>query len=200
MTIVGLIGGVASGKSAVASQFVDLGATVIDADKLGHAVLTDTCVVQQLCQRWGDGIIDGAGRVRRSEVANRVFSDRDELLFLESVTHPRIGRLIEQQIEEIRQLCVRDQNRRVVMLDAPVLIKAGWADHCDVILFVEASLKTRKNRALQRGWTGEEFERRENSQISIEEKRRRSDIVIDNDGGLEQTCDQVLKVWNSLSV
>ena len=85
------------------------------------------------------------------------------------------------------------------MLDAAVMMKAGWEKECDFLVFVDAPASLRLSRALQRGWKAEQFAARESSQISLAEKRAVSDFVIDNSGDLEQTYDQVVKVWHNLS-
>lgn len=200
VTVIGLIGGVASGKSVVAKEFRGLGAEVIDGDKLGHLVLAEPEVVSLLRERWGDQVVDGeSGQVVRREVAKRVFTDESELAFLEEVTHPRIADRIKDRIQEIAEKCQQDATHKVVILDAAIMLKAGWDKYCDKFVYVHADLEVRKNRAMDRGWTAENFEKREQAQLSVEEKRRRSDIVIDNTGCLEQTCEQVLKAWNSFS-
>ena len=199
LTVVGLLGGVASGKSVVAQQFRELGAEIIDGDRLGHEVLTVPNVVRQLCLRWGESILDQDGRIRRDEVARRVFvADRDsagELQFLEGIAHPYIGQRIADEIERIR----RQDDCVIVVLDAAVLLKADWDRFCDKLIYVDASDETRRQRAFQRGWTAKDFEMREASQITPQEKRQRSDIVIDNEGFLDQTYEQTLEVWKSLS-
>ena len=199
LTVVGLLGGVASGKSVVAQQFRELGAAIIDGDRLGHEVLTAPDVVRQLCCRWGKSILDQDGQIRRDEVARRVFgADSDsaaELQFLEKTTHPHICQRIADEIERLR----REGDCAIAVLDAAVLLKAGWDRFCDQLIYVDASEETRRQRALQRGWSAKEFEMREASQISPQEKRQRSDIVIDNEGFLDQTYEQALEVWKSLS-
>jgi dephospho-CoA kinase len=195
--VVGLLGGVASGKSVVARRLRELGAQIIDGDRLGHEVLTDPKVVQQLCLRWGEAILDEDGKIRREEVARRVFAadGARELQFLEKLTHPLIGRRIGEEIKRIG----REGDCDIVVLDAAVMLKAGWDRFCDELIYVEASAETRRERALQRGWTPEQFEMREASQISTEEKLQQSNIVIDNDGFLDQTYEQALEAWKSLS-
>ena len=199
LIVVGLIGGVASGKSVVAKQFRELGAEVIDGDKLGHLVLADPEVIEALKDRWGEEVVDPEGQLIRREIAKRVFTNDSELVFLEKLTHPRIGQRIKQRIEEIRENCQHLGASNVVVLDAAIMLKAGWDVFCDHLMYVHAELEQRRQRALKRGWTVENFEMRESAQLSTEEKRRRSDIVIDNTGCLEQTCEQVLKAWKSFS-
>lgn len=199
VTVVGLLGGVASGKSVVAERFDELGAEIVDGDALGHLVLAEPDVIDSLYRRWGDVVIGSDGQLVRREIAALVFVNPEELAFLEGVTQARIGRRIEKRINDIRTECDRMGQNQIVILDAAIMLKAGWDSFCDRIVFVDAPLEVRKRRALKRGWTIDHFEMREASQESTEEKRRRSDIVIDNGGCLEQTYEQVLKAWKSLS-
>lgn len=199
VTVVGLLGGVASGKSSVAKRLRELGAEIVDGDALGHEVLAESDVIEQLVARWGAAILDEDRRIVRREVAKRVFGNEAELSFLEGVMHSRIGQAIQNQIEVVHRKAQENGQHQVLILDAAVMLKAGWDVFCDRILFVDASFETRKARAMERGWTAEHFATREADQVSPEEKRNRSDIVIDNDGCLEQTYEQVLKAWNSFS-
>lgn len=130
MLTIGLIGGIASGKSAVAAGLARRGAVIFDADKIGHAMLQRVAVRDELVARWGAGILDGAGQVSRPAVAKLVFGDSDEakanLESLEQLLHP----LIRAQIEtEIRQL--PDDAIPAVVIDAPLLIESGWHVICN---------------------------------------------------------------------
>ena len=195
---IGLLGGVASGKSAVAGCFERLGFAVIDADELGHQVLTQAQVIAAAEQRWGDSVI-ADGQIVRREVASRIFCREpecaNELKFWERVTHPRIGQLIAANIEQIR-----DNGRHVgIILDAAVMLKGGWQKQCDFIVFIDAPEELRIKRAISRGWTTEHFRQREAAQAALAEKRRLADFVVDNSGTLEQTYEEVKRVWHSLS-
>jgi dephospho-CoA kinase len=199
MIVLGVCGGVASGKSVVAGQLQALGAQVLDVDRVGHEVLADPKVIRAAVERFGTEVLDGSGQLCRRQIARRVFAPtpagRGDLEYWESWTHPRIGALLERRLGELRER----EPLGVVVVDAAVLFKAGWDRFCDKVIYVDAPRSTRLRRALARGWSPEDFSARETVQLPLEEKRRRSHIVIDNSGSLDQTYDQVLDTWNSLS-
>ncbi|MBM4004047.1 MAG: dephospho-CoA kinase [Planctomycetes bacterium] len=195
MVVVGLVGGIASGKSLVGRQLQSLGAVLIVADQIGHEVLNSPVVRAALVQRWGSGILDASDRIDRREVARRVFGpgvDANELRFLEQWTHPAIGARIKEELSELAASAV-------VVLDAPLLLKAGWDTFCDGLVFVEVEQSLREARAMQRGWTVSELHARETAQGSLEEKRQRSRWTIDNSGTQEQTMAQVKGLWQELT-
>ena len=199
MAVIGIIGGVACGKSFVAEQFRALGAVVIDADRLGHEVLRESEVKAALVERWGDEILDPAGEVNRAAVASRVFSGGSDgqgsLEFLESLVHPRIGEKIGTRIAAVLEA----QPGASIVLDAALLIEAGWADFCDEIVFVEVPRPQRLARAKQRGWRESEFAAREAAQANLETKRKRADWVMDNSGSAEHTFAEVQQFWRTLA-
>lgn len=197
MIIIGLIGGVASGKSFVAQEFRRLGAEVLNGDAIGHEVLKLERVVQVLVRRWGKEILAADGSADRGAIARIVFAaDRadQELQFLESVTHPEISEIIASRLEQLRQL----GQCQVVVLDASVMLKAGWDSMCDRLIFVQSPRELRQARATERGLTTGQFRAREAAQLPVEEKRRRADVVIDNSGSQPKTVEQIEKVWQSL--
>lgn len=193
MLIIGLAGGIASGKSFVAACFKQLGAALIDADKVGHDVLNQSDVQSQLIDRWGaDVVVDHV--VDRRRLAGFVFNPEDDgqqLKELEEITHPRIRQRIKSQIEELRKA----GETPAVVLDAPIMFRAGWDEMCDQIVFVDAPIHVRQQRAALRGWKEGDLKRREARQVAVEEKRKRSTCSIDNDGGEKETRDQVELLW-----
>jgi len=195
--VVGLLGGVASGKSLIARQLEQLGAAVLDADRIGHAVLREPATRNAVRARWGDRIMDAAGEVDRQKLAQIVFSKTPagaaELSALEALTHPRIRQLLTSEIEQQSAA-----GRRVLVLDAPVMLKAGWNQICDRIVFIDAPRELRLSRAASRGWNEEEFAAREGAQESLENKRKLADVVIDNSGPPDATQKQVATFWHSL--
>jgi dephospho-CoA kinase len=197
MLTLGLVGGVASGKSVVAGCFHDLGATVLDADRAGHAVLREPDVIAALKARWGDRILDDSGQVSRREVAKIVFAREDaaERTFLEQLTHPRIQMRLQQELTKVQ---AANPPPRVVVLDAALLFEAGWETLCDKVLFVDAPRDLRLERAVSRGWSAEQFAAREAAQMPVEEKRRRSDLLIRNVRTLEDIRNVVRLTWNDL--
>lgn len=199
MVTIGLVGGIASGKSLVAADFQKLGACVLDGDRVGHEVLLCGDVVQRLVERWGNGIVLDGGGLDRSAIAKIVFQEDEksadeELAFLESITHPEIEKRLRERISQIKSV----GRFPVTVLDAAVMFKAGWDAMCDRIVFVDAPEELREKRAMLRGLESSQFAAREEAQMSVEEKKKRADIVIDNSGPPQKTFKQVEEVWQSL--
>lgn len=197
MKVLGIVGGVASGKSHVTKAFASLGAQVIDADQIGHAVLKDPDVKNQLIKRWGNQILDLQGEISRPAVGSLVFGDSSEAKqnrqFLESLSHPRIRSEINRQLERLRV-----ENCPLVILDAALLIETGLIKLCDTVLFVEVSEPIRQQRALTRGWTQEQWQLREANQLPLAEKRAAAQFIIQNDGNEPLLHQQVKQVWKAL--
>lgn len=179
--VVGVIGGIGSGKSSVARAVAaQANVHVIDADRLGHEALLDPNVKIALRRQFGDSIFDAAGEVQRNALARCVFGDsesnRAARHSLEQIVHPEIARQIANEIAGAE---VRGQE--AVLLDAAVLIEAGWRKLCDAVVFIDATEELRLERVrLRSGWTLEELHRREASQLNLPEKRRQSDASITN--------------------
>ncbi len=199
LSVLGLVGGIASGKSLVADQLVELGAGLLDADGAGHEVLRLPAVEAAVRSRWGDRVFGSDGRINRSEVAKIVFAPPPggaaERNFLEELTHPKIAERLGLQANQFAEAGVR-----VTVLDAPLIFESGWDKLCTQILFVDAPRRARLSRAIVRGWTEEEFVAREAAQLPIDEKRRRADLVVDNSGSPERTRVQLERFWPSLVV
>jgi dephospho-CoA kinase len=195
--VLGIVGGVAAGKSIVAEEFERLGAARIDADRLGHDALRLPEVEAAARERWGDAIFTPEGRVDRQSLGAIVFGKSEEAererRYLESLTHPRITQMFE--IEKARY---EKEGKLVMILDAPLLIEAGWANLCDEVIWIESTESDRLLRAKERGWSENEFRSREASQVSLEDKRRRAGCVIDNTGTRVETKFRVSVVWDSL--
>ncbi len=194
MVIIGIVGGIASGKSLVARVFADLGAHIIDADRIGHDILRLPQVKNQIRQIWGEDVFGLDGEIERKEIAKTVFGtdslSHRRLAQLEQITHPLIGRQLDQQIERLRS-----QGIPVVILDAAVMFKSDWHRKCHRIVFVDAAEGVRIQRAEARGWSVDEFRSRERTQSWISGKDQIADAVIDNSGTVEQTRQQVERLW-----
>jgi dephospho-CoA kinase len=193
MLTIGLIGGVASGKSEVSRWLAQRGAAILDADNIGHEVLADANVIDQLVQRWGSVILDARGQINRRAVAKIVFAagNEAERAFLNSVSHPRIAARME---ERLRQLL--EQKSPAAILDAALLLEAGWDRFCDEIVFVDVPREQRLERARARGWDEAELARREATQLPLAEKQSRATVVLDNSGSREDLVQQVDALWN----
>jgi dephospho-CoA kinase len=197
MKTIGLVGGVASGKSLVAKMLVELGAGLLDADRTGHDVLADDPAVQrELHERWGDSVFAPDGSVDRAAIASRVFAKGGtaelDRRFLEDLLHHRIRRRLLQMKDQFAA-----EGRAAVVLDAPVLLEAGWGPMCDILLMVDVPREIRLERARQRGWTEVKFDRREAAQWPIDDKRREANFVITNAGTEDDLRQAVHEFWQA---
>lgn len=199
MYTIGLIGGVASGKSTVAEMFAELGAEVLSADRTAHSVLNQPEVRDDLIARWGEGILGPDGTIRRAAVAEMVFGDtteaEEERRYLESVVHPRARTVIEREREKLAKA-----GQEVFVIDAPLLLEAGWESACDVVVMVDTPDDQRARNAARRGWPVGELDRREEAQLPVATKRHRADVVLDNSGALQETREQVEIFWREVVV
>ena len=194
MLTIGLAGGIASGKSLVASQFERLGAKALDADKMGHDVLRDEAVIQKVKCALGSQVLDSSGQLSRKAIAELVFEQsagaKQRLANLEKITHPRIKEKIIRCIEQYRS-----EGYPAAILDAPVMFKSGWDRLCEKIVFVRASEEVRLKRALERGWSEQHFQEREASQTPLATKLSRATDVINNNKDVVDTNLQVKQLW-----
>lgn len=188
--VIGLVGGVGSGKSAVARAFEKLGCVVSDSDKAVREVLARPQVVDTLVGWWGEGVLDADKRVDRKKVADLVFKDPFERRRLESLVHPMVR---ESRGDLIAR--ARASGAKGVVVDAPLLFEAGVDAECDAVVFVDAKRSVRLGRVREhRGWDEAELDRRENAQMPLEEKRRRSDHVLPNNGTLDELESRAAKL------
>jgi dephospho-CoA kinase len=193
--VVGLIGAIGSGKSRVAAEFARHGGQIVSGDHLGHQALLKPEVRAQVVDRFGSGIHGEDGEIDRRKLGAVVFNDPAALRALESIVLPLIERGI---IEEIR-IAQADPNVKFVILDAAILLEAGWNRFCNRIVYVDAPLAIRLSRlAQQRGWNDKEVEVRSRAQLPLNEKQDRADATIDNAGtpeALARQIAQLLKDW-----
>jgi dephospho-CoA kinase len=193
--VVGLIGGIGSGKSRVAAEFARRGALIIAGDQLGHEALRQPVVKEQVVRHWGDGILDEKGEIDRRKLGRIVFANPAELRALEGMTFPWIERGIEEGIRRARA----DEAVALVVLDAAILLEAGWNRYCDRIVYVHTPRALRLARvAAQRGWSAKEVDARARAQMSLTDKVSRADDVVDNSRSPEETARQVetlLRRW-----
>jgi dephospho-CoA kinase len=192
--VIGLIGGIGSGKSRVAGLLAQRGAVVINADQVGHQVLEEPEIMSRVVARFGSAILrstqpngSAKGPVDRRALGSVVFADRAALRDLEAIVHPVMRERIQGLIERERQ---RGQAQAIV-LDAAILLEAGWDDLCDLVVFVDASWPVRLERVSRsRGWTAEVLRAREAAQWPCQTKKNRAGLVLENEKGLESLEEQ----------
>ena len=198
LPVLGVIGAIGAGKSTAARSFARRGGLAIDCDRLGHLALAQSEVLGKLVERWGNGIVQTDGAPDRRAIGAIVFADDAERKFLESVAFPAIGALARIEIARATEAT----GVRFVVLDAAVLLEAGWGDFCDRIVYVDAPRDVRLARVLARsGWTEAEMARREAAQWPAVERMARADAVIVNGGApsdLQAAVDRLLKDWGRI--
>ncbi len=174
--VIGLIGGIGSGKSTVGRCLATHGCLVSDSDALARQAFLDDTIRQTLRQWWGDDIFNDDGSINRAAVAAIVFKDLNQRERLEALVHPWIEKRRIQQFHDASDDTV------AFVIDAPLLLEAGLDTACDAVIFVDTPREIRLQRvAATRGWDDAELARREESQLSLDEKRSRADYVIRND-------------------
>jgi dephospho-CoA kinase len=202
--VIGLIGAIGGGKSRVAALLAARGAMVIDADSTGHRLLEEPSIRDRVIARFGPDIACHSGgpadneyrgrRINRQALAAIVFSDPTALRALEAVLHP----LMRQEFLRIITRAASVDRPAAVVLDAAVLLEAGWQNLCDRVIFVDAPRRLRLERLReQRGWTAETLSAREQAQWPLDQKKRCADLVIANDADLETLERNVDRIWSN---
>ena len=184
--VIGVLGGIASGKSHVAASLAGSGGAVIDADELAHEVLASDEVTALVVEAFGEAALGADGRPDRGALAELVFSDAGQRERLEGWIHPRVRAKIQVALDEAKA-----RNTGPVVLDVPLLLENdaehGLVAQCDHLVFVECDLDSREQRATaSRGWSPGEVARREQSQLALAHKQARADHTIVNRGSLEE--------------
>lgn len=205
--VIGIVGGIASGKSEVTRMLGAMNATIICADEIAHRVLLEPEVIDSLEKIFGTSILQSSGShpntllaIDRNKLGSMVFGDSaDKQVMrkrLEAIVHPRIRQIAKLELEKL----LREASQHMVILDAPLLIEGGWLPYCKRVLFVDSPDEMRKQRAMERGWTEKEWHDRESAQISLSEKKRHATDVLVNDGTIEQLQQRVVDFVGKLPI
>lgn len=187
--VVGLVGGIGAGKSTVAAALVRHGGRVVAGDPLGHAALEQSDIRARVTEVWGDrGVVNPDGTIDRKKLGRIVFPSPVERTRLEHLVHPYIERRIREEIDR----AVADPAVKFVVLDAAIMLEAGWEGVCDTLIYVDAPRPVRLERVQkQRNWTDQDLANREAVQMPADRKKEWADAVIDNGGPPEATIAQV---------
>ena len=192
MRVFALTGGIASGKSTVAGKLSQLGAAIVDADRIAHELaMPRKPLWEAYLEHFGAGILRPDGTLNRRAIGQLVFHDEEERKWMDAVSHP----LIRQQMEqELSVHCAA--GREAAFLDVPLLFEVGWENRAEAVWVVYVPIKVQLSRLMARNGCDEAFARAcIASQMDLEEKRRRADVVIDNSGPWEETEAQVEVAW-----
>ncbi|WP_429162772.1 dephospho-CoA kinase [Desulfitispora alkaliphila] len=193
--IIGLTGGVASGKSTVSELLKQLGAKIIDADKVAReVVLPGTLAYEKIVQEFGESVLSETGQIDRKKLGNIIFSDESKRDKLNKITHPEIEKEIVKRIE-----FYRNSGADIIVVDAPLLIEAGMLHLVEELWVVYVDRDIQMERLIKRDQISKEKAKAiVASQMDIEEKKAHGDVVIDNSNKLEHTKLQVERLWTEL--
>jgi len=195
MKVIGLTGGIGSGKSTVAQFLAELGAVVLDADKVGHvAFKPGTEAWLEVVAAFGRQILTPDGEIDRRKLGEVVFGNPEALLRLNQIMHPQIGKMVKAQLEEYRR-----QGVKIVVFEIPLLLETGGASLVGEVWVTVASESTVLRRLEERsGLSRQQSLARIRSQMSNEERVKHADAVINNDGSLDELKAKVKELWQKL--
>lgn len=195
--VIGITGSIATGKSTVSNMIKELGYTVVDADIAARVVVEPgEEAYEKIVQAFGEEILQPNGKLDRKKLGNIVFNNEDKRLLLNSIVHPAVRKWMNDQKEEAFA-----RGEKMVFLDIPLLYESKLTHMTDKVIVVYVDQKTQLRRLMERNeLTEEEALARINSQMSIEEKKKLADAVIDNRGPLEETQRQLISILQSWGI
>lgn len=198
LIVIGLTGGIASGKSTVTALLKEKGAVIIDADKIAREIMSKGEPAWfEVLNYFGDEILnDDRSDIDRKKLASIVFSDKAKLEALNNITHPKIIEEIKKQVEEYKKA-----GKKIIVIDAALLIEAGLDKIVDEVWVIAANEDVQLQRlmAREKDITKDEAVKRIKSQMPLAEKLKFADRVIDNNSNIEETKNQVDKIWTKIS-
>ena len=197
MKVIGLTGGIGSGKSTVSQFLAELGAVILNADEIGHeAFKPDTEIWRQVVAAFGQQIVTPDGNIDRKKLGDMVFDNAESLSRLNQIMHPRMYDMVKAQLEEYRQ-----KGLRVAVLEAPLLLEAGWTSLVDEVWVTTAPEATVLKRLKERsGMSQAESLTRIRSQLSSAERVRQADVIINTDCDLDELRSRVKELWQRLEL
>ena len=186
MWLVGIVGPIAGGKSTISKRLETLGVTRWDADRVATEVLDRSDVIVELRSTFGDAILDDRGSIDRRRLAARVFAEgpsgEAELRRLEAIVHPRVRREIQHQMGRAIH-----SGATAGVLDVPLLIESNWHRCCDEVWFLDVAESVLRDRVRTRGWTWRQWQQRSDRQLSLAQKRRHANRIVDANRNPEQS-------------
>ncbi len=188
--VIGITGNLGSGKTMVAGYFKNLGSKVIDADKITHGILLNKENKEEIVAAFGKGVLKNK-RIDRKKLAKIVFNNKGSLRKLCNIVHPPI-------LKRIRKI-IRDSRKKVTVIDGPLLIESGLHREMDKIIVVSINKKDQMSRCTKLGYSKNQALKRTKTQISLRQKLRYADFIIDNNGSKLETKQQVLEIWRKIN-
>lgn len=196
MKLIGVTGPIASGKSTVASLLEEKGAILINADQIAREVVEPGKPAwREVVNQFGRDILDEGYNINRRKLGKIVFNNPEKLAILNKIIHPPVILEIDRRIEEIKK---KYMDGKIVIADVPLLIEVGMHKKCDLTVVVTADRQVRVDRLIRQGLTKDEAESRVNSQKGKEALEKEADVVIQNNGSLEELRTKVNELWQKI--
>jgi dephospho-CoA kinase len=194
--VLGIVGGLASGKSTVARLLAERGARVVDADRIAHEVLEAPGIKQVLVEAFGRDILNGSGSVSRPLLAEKVFGHPELVERLNGIVHPPVIREVRDQVDRLR----REGAVPLIVVDAALLLETGLDEGlCQALLFVDTPEELRRHRATAlRQMSAGQFARRQEAQLPAEAKKHKATYLVTNAGPLKDLARQIEAIWPKL--
>ena len=194
--VIGITGGFKTGKSTVTHILSNLGARVIDTDKLAHrALLPGTDTYKKIVKEFGKRILNENDRIDRKKLAGIVFNDNKKLKLLNNIVHPYVKKELKKRLLEIK----RDNPNAIVVVEVPLLFEAGMEQIMDKIIVVSASENKQIERAKKDiSLSEDEIKKRIEAQMPMSKKKELADLEVDNNGSIEKTKRQIEKIWEKI--
>jgi dephospho-CoA kinase len=191
--VIGILGGIYSGKSTVAAEFAKLGCGVVDADEIAHELLETDSVKKEVINSYGARILDSKGKVDRKALAEIAFSSKNNATLLNNIIHPKVLKCVEQLIKQYQS----NPDVKAIVLDMPLLLEVDWAKKCDKLIFIACDDEERFKRATKVGLLDEnQLKVRENFQISLDKKAAIADNTLNNNSGFSALAKQVSDIFS----
>jgi len=193
--VIGLTGGIASGKSTVSAKLRELGAAIIDVDILARGVVSKGEIAyNRIIQCFGDNIQLPSGEINRKRLGSIVFSNKEKLALLNSITHSEIINRVKDRIQELKA-----EGAKVIVVDAAILIEMGLHKYVDSVWVVIVDRETQIKRLVERDkFDYKDAENRINSQFTNEVRKKYADVIIDNNNPIEEVGKKLEELWNNI--
>jgi dephospho-CoA kinase len=193
--IIGILGGIGSGKSTVAGELQKLGCGIIDADKIVHDLLETETVIRKVCKAFGDKVLTDDGQIDRAKLAKNAFNSKENINTLNEIIHPCVFAISQGMIEDLNEMI----DVKAIVLDVPLLLEVGWEKIADVLIFVDCKDSSKTDRKLKKAVSDENLrKKRENFQISLDNKAEIADYIVDNNSGLKALADQIARIFTNI--
>ena len=193
--VIGLTGGIASGKSTISAKLEQLGAAIIDVDILARDVVSKGEIAyNRIVQCFGESILLPSGQINRKRLGGIVFSNKEKLALLNSITHPEVINKVQDRIRELKL-----SGKRVIVVDAAILIEMGLHKYVDSVWVVIVDKETQVKRLIERDkFDYKDSENRINSQLTNDVRRKYADVIIDNNKSIEEVGKRLEELWNNI--